>query len=138
MKRLSLLASILLVAVGSAAHAADTSNRRATLLNAIYDEYWEEYLKLNPVTATFAGDPRYNAELPNFLTPEFEAQSKALEQKYLDKARAIPTEGLTGQDRLSWDIFTQGRESALEDFQYPDRLLPIDQFQNIANFFAQF
>ena len=104
----------------------------------MYAEFWEDYLKLNPITATFAGDPRYNAELPNFLTPEFEKQSRAFEKKYLDRARAIGTEGLTGQDRLSYDIFTLNRESALEELEFPDRLLPIDQFQNIANYFAQF
>ena len=136
MKRLALIASILLcTATASVIHAADS---RAVQLNKMYDEFWEEYLKLNPITATFAGDPRYNAELPNFLTPEYEAKSKAFEQRYLDRARAIGTDGLTGQDRLSWDIFTLNRQSAIEEFDFPDRLLPIDQFQNIANYFAQF
>ena len=76
--------------LAGAAHAADT---RAAQLNTLYAEFWEENLKLNPVSATFAGDPRYNAELPNFLAPEFEEKSRAFEQKYLDAARAIGTEG---------------------------------------------
>jgi len=138
MKRFALIASVLLfAATAGIVHAADKPTRAAQL-NAMYDEFWEEYLKLNPITATFAGDPRYNAELPNFLTPEYEAQSKAFEKRYLDRAHAIGTDGLTGQDRLSYDIFTLNRESALEEFDFPDRLLPIDQFQNIANYFAQF
>ena len=53
------------------------------------------------------------------------------------RAPSAPT-GLTGQDRLSYDIFTLNRESALEELEFPDRLLPIDQFYNIANTFAQF
>src|SRR5688572_14251097 len=126
------LASLLLAS--SVAGAADSA---AAQLNTLYAEFWEENLKLNPLTATFAGDPRYNAELPNFLTPEFEARSKAFQKKYLDRARAIGTDGLAGQDRLSYDIFTLNRESALEEFNFPDRLLPIDQFYNIANSFAQ-
>jgi uncharacterized protein (DUF885 family) len=132
MKRSLALVSFLLISCIAA--GAD----RAAQLNTMYAEFWEDYLKLNPVTATFAGDPRYNAELPNFLTVEFEQQSKAFEKKYLDRARAIGTDGLTGQDRLSFDIFTLNRESALENYEFPDRLLPIDQFQNIANYFAQF
>ena len=136
MTRSSLLASFFsLVGIAGAAHAADT---RAAQLNTLYAEFWEENLKLNPVSATFACDPRYNAELPNFLAPEFEEKSRAFEKKYLDAARAIGTEGLTGQDRLSFDIFTLNRESTLEQLQFPDRLLPIDQFYNIANSFAQF
>ena len=43
-------------------------------------------------------------------------------------ARAIGTEGLTGQDRLSFDIFTLNRESALEQLdtsgRSPDRRPP--------------
>ena len=135
MKRSPILALLLALAgFTGVAHAADS---RAARLNTLYAEFWEENLKLNPVSATFAGDPRYNAELPNFLTPEFEEKSRAFEKKYLDAARAIGTEGLTGQDRLSFDIFTLNRESTLEQLKFPDRLLPIDQFYNIANFFAQ-
>jgi len=136
MKRFALLASMFLYATTSGVvHAAES---RAAQLNSMYAEFWEEYLKLNPITATFAGDPRYNAELPNFLTTEFEQQSKGFHKKYLERARAIGTDGLTGQDRLSYDIFTLNRESTLEQFEFPDRLLPVDQFQNIANYFAQF
>jgi uncharacterized protein (DUF885 family) len=140
MTRFALLATMFLgAATASVVHAApDQGKTRAAQLNTLYVDFWEDYLKLNPVTATFAGDPRYNAELPNFLTSEFERQNRAFEKKYLDAARAIGTEGLTGQDRLSYDIFTLNRESALEQLEFPDRLLPIDQFQNIANYFAQF
>jgi uncharacterized protein (DUF885 family) len=137
MTRLKLLAVLLLVC-GSAGAADASGKQRAAQLASLYAEFWEENLKLNPLTATFAGDPRYNGELPNFLAPEFEQQSRAFEKKYLDRARAIGNEGLTGQDRLSYDIFTLNRESALEQLEFPDRLLPIDQFSNIANSFAQF
>ncbi|HEV7609191.1 MAG TPA: DUF885 family protein [Steroidobacteraceae bacterium] len=122
---------------GEARPAPVEEKGRAAQLNSMYAEFWEEDLALNPLTATFAGDPRYNAELPNFLAPEFDAKTRAFERKYLDRARAIGTEGLTGQDRLSYDVFTLNRESALEELEFPDRLLPIDQFYNIANSFAQ-
>src|ERR1051325_10944361 len=114
MIRSKLLAScVLFAAFTGLAHAADD---RAAKLDALYTEYWEENLKLNPVTATFAGDPRYNDQLDNFLTKESEDQAHAFIQKYLDKARAIGADGLTGQDRLSYDIFTLARESELEAF----------------------
>src|SRR6187455_118674 len=135
MKRFALLASVLLLATAHA--AARDAAAAAAQLNTMYAEFWEENLKLNPVTATYAGDPRYNAEMPNILAKEFEAQSRAFQKKYLERARAIGGDGLTGQDRLSWDIFTLNRESALEELEFPDRLLPIDQFYNVANSFAQ-
>ena len=89
------------------------------------------------MTATYAGDARYNAQLPNILAPEFQERMREFQRKYLDRARAIGSEGLSGQDRLSYDIFTLNRESALEDLVFPDLLLPINQFYNIANSIAQ-
>jgi uncharacterized protein (DUF885 family) len=130
-----LFASLFLAFVTTVAHAADPD--RATRLNALYAEFWEENLALNPVNATFAGDPRYNAELPNLFSDEYIERTRAFHQKYLDAARSIGNDGLTGQDQLSYEIFTLNRESALEDFKFPEKLLPINQFYNIANSLAQ-
>ena len=111
--------------------------QRAAQLSTLYAEYWEENLKLNPITATQAGDPRYNGELPNYLSQESWERDRAFAQKYLDRARKIGADGLTGQDRLSYDIFTLNRESELEEAKFPSRLLPVNQFYNLANSFAQ-
>ena len=134
MVRKLILASLFLVTgvVGAA-----TPSGSVVKLNELYADFWEENLKLNPVNATFAGDPRYNAEMPNFLSRDYEQTSRAFSKKFLDAARAIGPDGLTGQDRLSYDIFTLNRESELEELEFPDRLLPIDQFYNIANMLAQ-
>jgi hypothetical protein len=40
---------------------------KAEQLNKLYAEYWEENLKRDPVLAMFQGDPRYNAEMPDFV-----------------------------------------------------------------------
>ena len=79
-----LIASLLLVA--GIATAADDSVAR---LNKLYADFWEENLKVNPFTGTFAGDPRYNAQLPNFFSEEYEAELRAFHQKYLDAAKKL-------------------------------------------------
>ena len=117
--------------------ASRAAGDAAAELGRMYDEFWEENLKLNPLSATYAGDPRYNGELPNTLSPEYEAQKRAFHRRYLERARAIGSAQLAGQDRLSYDIFTLNRESALEELDYPQRLIPINQFYNPANTFAQ-
>src|SRR5688572_26207613 len=100
MKRSSLFA-LLLILSPLVSSAAD----RAADLGKLYAEFWEEHLQRNPLQATYAGDPRYNGELPNYLSLEFLEQTRAFQQKYLDRARAIAgdkgLEELTGQDRLS-------------------------------------
>src|SRR5688572_15968629 len=130
-RHLFLASLLLLTSIGG--HAATKTED----LGKLYSEFWEENLKLNPINATYAGDPRYNGDLPNFLSAEFQQQESAFHQKYLDRARAIGSDGLTGQDRLSFEVFTLNRESALEDQKFPRRLLPVNQFYNIANSFAQ-
>ena len=126
-----LVALSFLFAVG--AHA----DERATKLDALYAEFWEENLRLNPVLATQAGDPRYNAELPNYISPEHQQKLREFHQRYLDSAKRIGAQGLSGQDRLSYEVFTLNRESALADFEFPERLMPINQFYSFANSFAQ-
>jgi uncharacterized protein (DUF885 family) len=133
MTRLTLLALVLLST--TVTHAAEDA--RVAKLSALYTEFWEENLKVYPLTATSAGDPRYNAELPNFFAVAYRDQQKAFHQKYLDRARAIGNDGLAGQDRLSFEIFTLNRESEIEDLKFPRHLLPINQFYNFGNSLAQ-
>jgi uncharacterized protein (DUF885 family) len=128
-----LLMLVLTTFLMPAAGAAD----RAAELGRLYAHFWEENLALNPTLATQAGDPRFNAELPNFLSAEHQERERAFHARYLAAARAIGAAGLKGQDRLSFDVFVLNRESALEDFEFPERLVPINQFYNIANSFAQ-
>ncbi len=136
--RISPLLIIALCFGASAAHAQTPAPAdRAAQLNAMYAEYWEENLRLNPLTATFAGDPRYNDQLPNFLSEEFEETTRAFKRRYLERARAIGAEGLGRQDRLSYEIFTLNRESDLEELEFPERLLPIDQFRSFTSTLAQ-
>ena len=46
--------------------ATQNAQAKAEQLNKLYADFWEAYLKNNPVLATFTGDTRYNAELPDF------------------------------------------------------------------------
>jgi uncharacterized protein (DUF885 family) len=137
MSRNFLLASLVLFAACAGSAGAAEGTDRAAKLDALYAEFWEENLKLNPVQATFAGDQRYNAELPNMLAPENLAKQRSFHSKYLKTARGIGSDGLAGQDRLSYEIFTLNRESALADFEFPEELTPVDQFNNVANLVAQ-
>jgi len=134
--RAALLAFALAIAAGAPAADAPAGDRAARLAR-LYSDFWEESLQLDPLRATQAGDPRYNGELPNFLSAEYLEQTRAFHQRYLQRARAIGDAGLAGQDRLSFEIFTLNRESALEDLKFSARLMPINQFYNLANQFAQ-
>lgn len=124
-------------AFAAAAPAASAAESKAQQLNRLYDEYWEETLKLNPLQATFQGDPRYNDQLPNFLTEDFRKQSHDFTVRWLKRIEAVGPQGLGGQDRLSYDIFVKNAKDSLEGEQFPGYLMPMNQFTNLAGFAAQ-
>jgi uncharacterized protein (DUF885 family) len=124
-------------AVAPAASQATTQGTKAQTLDRLYEEFWEETLALNPVQATFQGDPRYNDQLPNFLTASYRQQSREFNERWLKKIEAIGPDGLKGQDLLSYEIFVKNARDSLESAQFPDYLMPINQFGSLASFAAQ-
>src|SRR5688500_14939530 len=76
-------------AAESTAAAASPANSKAAQLNQLYTQYWEESLKLNPLRATFQGDPRYNDQLPNFLSAEYREKSRRFAEQWLSKVEAV-------------------------------------------------
>ncbi len=118
---------------------ATTEAERVTAsaeLNRLVDDYFEESLELNPLGATFIGDPRYNDRLANSIGPEHRQKSFELEQRYLESVNAIDPGLLEGQDLLTREIFRLNRENAIEGAQYPAHLVPISQFFSVPNFMA--
>lgn len=121
-----------LAAPAATAPAQADQQAKASRLNALYEQYWEELLKLNPLQATFQGDNRYNDQLPNFLSADYRAQQQAFTERWLKTIEAIGSEGLSGQDLLSYEIFVNDAKSDLEGLRFPDWQQPIDQFSNFA------
>jgi uncharacterized protein (DUF885 family) len=109
----------------------------ASQLELAYAEYWEEQLKLSPIQATFVGDPRYNDQLPNFLSAEYRKQVHDFNQKWLDRVSAIDGSVLDGQARLSYDIFVRDLRIDLEGERFPGWMQPVQQFGSFASFLAQ-
>lgn len=115
------------------AAAADPSAE----LDALFAEFFEESLELNPVRATSIGDDRYNDRLAISIGEEYRDKSLAMEQRYLERLGAIDRGALDYQEQLSYDLFRLQREWAVEGAQFPGYLAPINQFRNFANFFVQ-
>jgi len=145
MKRSLLVAAIaatLLVASPSfaqdatqdAAMASTTapSSAKAAQLEKFYADFWEASLKLNPIQATFVGDPRYNDQLPDFFSKAYIDETNRFNEAWLAKARAIGPQGLSGQALLSYDLFVKQQQDAIDGERFHNELLPIDQFNNVA------
>ena len=133
----ALTGTVALPAAAADAPQAARAETKAQKLDRLYEAYWEETLKLNPLQATFQGDSRYNDQLPNFLTAEFRQQAHDFTVRWLKTIEDVGPEGLSGQDRLSYDIFVKNAKDSLEGEQFPGHLMPMNQFTNLAGFAAQ-
>ena len=121
----------------AAAEPAAASAGKAAQLDALYAQYWEEYLELNPLAATFQGDTRYNDRLPNTLSEEYRRKTHDFNARWLKQVESIGSEGLDGQALISYRIFVRDAKQELEEEKYPSWQQPINQFRNLAGFAAQ-
>ena len=109
-------------------------------LNALYHEYDEEFMALNPIFATFRGDHRFNDQWAphDFLSDEYAAAMYDLHKRYLAKLLEYDPDTLSGQDRLNYDIFKFDRENAIEreeqGYNDYEGLTPVSQFFSVPNF----
>jgi uncharacterized protein (DUF885 family) len=116
----------------TAAPAAESAR-----LGRVVDDYFEAYLKLNPILATSIGDPRYNDRFVVSIRPDVRAADEKLERDYLARIGTVDRSRLSDQDKVTYDVFKSGREREIEGFRFRDDLIPLNQFYSVANSFAQ-
>lgn len=119
----------------SAAQAAEpNAPARSEALHRMFENYFEDSLRLNPIAATFIGDHRYDDRLTNTISPQYIEEVRELEQKYLAEARKFETQSLSDADRLSLEIFVHDIAASIEGMQFPRHLMPINQFYSMPSF----
>jgi uncharacterized protein (DUF885 family) len=106
-------------------------------LSTLVDNYYEEQLKLNPVSATANGDNRYNDQLTITFTDSHLAKVKALLEKTQASLSDIDRDDLDDNDQITFDMLKRDVELGLEGLTYPDNLMPLNQFYGFHLTFAQ-
>ncbi len=124
-------------AAGAPPVAGSAQSAKAAQLDALYEEFWEGLLQLNPVQATFQGDARYNDQLPDFGAADYRARSRKFTQDWLTRVEAIGPDGLQGQALLSYEIFVRGAKNSLEGDKFPGWMQPINQMGGVPSFAVQ-
>ncbi|HEX3847053.1 MAG TPA: DUF885 domain-containing protein, partial [Steroidobacteraceae bacterium] len=134
----ALLASLISVAVLAPitalpgfAHAASTQpsasvEERVRTQNVLFEEYYESDLKEHPERATAYGDYRYNDRLDEVSLEALERRQKS-DQHYLEKLRAIATQGFPEQDALSHEVLRVALEQQLENYRFKEFEMPVNQ-----------
>ena len=143
MKTLSaaVLAAVLFIAACSNEQPATESQAEiadpTVTLHALFDEFFERGLELNPLRATSIGDYRFNDKFANSIGPEHREANRIMDEEFLTRLLEVDREQLSRQDQLSYDMFRLNREQSLEGDRFPGHLQPINQFYSTLNSFVQ-
>jgi uncharacterized protein (DUF885 family) len=121
-----------LASVGGMASAAQPAATDASAkLNQLFESYFERSLQLNPLTATFIGDHRYDDRLTNNLSRAHIAEALRVDRNALASALTFDPHALTPADRLSLEIFINDLRISIEGADFPGELVPINQFSSL-------
>jgi len=116
---------------GSPQAPEDLTGETTARLHALLDNYFDSFLQLHPLQATFAGEHRYDDRLANDLSPEHRAQVLVLERDCLRAALRLDPAFLSAEDWLSWEMFVRERRTAIAAAEYPSEWLPINQLLSL-------
>lgn len=96
----------------------------------VFEAYHEDGLKLNPISATFQGDTRYNDTLPNFLSSAYEKQLRTYFTNYKSKLADYTDADLSDSEKMSKAIMQWECDINLEGLGFAD-YTPLDQMWSI-------
>jgi len=100
-------------------------------LNTVFENYYQDGLKINPINATNEGDNRYNNQFPELITESYKKTQTEYYSKYLDKVSKFESVDLSEIDKMSKSILEWECKTNLESLQYNTEYTPIDQMWSI-------
>lgn len=98
---------------------------------ALLETYYEQNLALNPISATFEGDPRFNDSFVNDLSAEVEQQFIAHYEKYQAALSGFADGELTESERMSKAVLEWELDMSLAGIGFDNDLTPIDQMWTV-------
>ncbi len=115
----------------------ENDNTDTITFSQLLDNYYEEGLILDPLSATSNGDNRYNHIFPNYLSDEHRMAQKEYHTKYLSQLSRYSDSDLTESERMSKAVLQWNCEIKLEGLSFRKDLLPIDQMWSLNLFVGQ-
>lgn len=106
-------------------------------LQHLFENYYEERLKLFPLEATSLGDDRYNNILQNDGSKEFLKQLNDFYRKNLAELDSIKSENFNFEDQISYSILKYILDRDLKALQFHRELMPFAQFSSLPLLMGQ-
>ena len=106
--------------IASTAQTPSISNR----FRALLDEDWKYWMSQYPETATALGYPGLNARWTDYSSGAIEARAKHLRDT-LARLTALDRGQLTPADQVSYDLYREMMESAIEGLAFGNDAMPV-------------
>jgi uncharacterized protein (DUF885 family) len=117
---------------------AETNKEVSANFNSLLDNYYEDGLILNPLSATTAGDNRYNDKFPNMLSSTYIDSLKNYYTSYRDSLSNYKDSELTETEQMSKAILAWECDMNLETLSFRNfEFFPIDQMWSANLFMGQ-
>lgn len=139
MKKITLFSILFAVAFTSCKKETEkiAGNTISKEFNTLLNNYNEESYKLFPLNATFAGDNRYNDQLPNALSDEFSTKLKAFYTDTKNSLSKFNDADLSDSEKMSKAVLTWDCDITLARLNFREDLTPIDQMWTQQLMFGQ-
>ncbi len=110
----------------------------AARLAQMADEYFEQRLRLFPLSATEdVGDPRFEGALEIDIAPAHRAEQAAVFGRILSRVRALDRNQLPKSDVVTYDLLIYDLGERLDALNFPHYLLPIHHMESVPVKLAQ-
>ncbi len=136
MNKLAFITLVLLTIISCNQQTSTTIKLDNAALNKMFDNYYEDRMKLYPIEATQNGDNRYNDQLPIYIAESFKDKLHNFYTKYLNEVEKYDTSTLDENDLIGYKIFDREMKMQLEaldlNILYPAEMaclyIPFQQF----------
>ena len=131
-KTITLLMSILVFFI------CNFNNDKSLEIAQVFENYYQESLKLYPLQATSQGDLRYNDFLPNDLSDEFREKEKEFYTFYKFQLNNFPDYTLNENDLLSKKVLLWECDLSLKRLTFNEQYTPINQMWTLQLTIGQY
>jgi len=131
-KIITLLISILVF------FSCNFNNEKPLKIAQVFENYYQESLKLYPLQATSQGDLRYNDFLPNDLSDEFRKKEKEFYTFYKSQLNNFPDHTLNENDLLSKKVLLWECDLSLKRLTFNEQYTPINQMWTLQLTIGQY
>jgi uncharacterized protein (DUF885 family) len=118
--------------------SCNLNNEKSLEIAQVFENYYQESLKLYPLQATSQGDFRYNDFLPNDLSDEFRTREKEFYTFYKSQLNNFPDQTLNENDLLSKKVLLWECDLSLKRLTFNEQYTPINQMWTLQLTIGQY